>query len=396
MPAVLLTGLCVAAGAPAATLVRGPYLQLPGPDRMTVVWKTDAPERCGLSLRLPDGAQRTIAGEPGRRCIITVDGLTPGVRYGYVPLADGAPVDEESAFRTADPAGPFAFLVVGDSGCGCGAQRAVAEQMQAVPADFILHTGDMVYREGAAEDFDPKLFTPYRALLRRLVLWPTLGNHDVRAADGAAWRAAFFTPANNRAGSEDYYSFDHGNLHVAVLNSNAGTAPDSPQYAFLQGDLEATRARWKVVVLHHTLYSSGTRHGSNVQIRASLMPLFDRHGVDLVFMGHDHDYERTHPLRADRVVADGAGTVYVTSGGGGAGVRAVGRSPFTAYAESSFHFVRVAVHGDRLAGTMIRDDGAVGDRFALVKDAASGPRRADGAPSTLPPPGPTPHGRASW
>jgi hypothetical protein len=342
---------------------------------MTVVWKTQTAERCGLMLRLPDGAQRTIAGETGQRCVITADGLVPGVRYGYVPLADGAPVDDESAFRVADPDGPFAFLVVGDSGCGCDAQREVAERMQAVPADFILHTGDMVYRDGAPEDYDPKLFGPYRTLLRRTVLWPALGNHDIRSADGAAWRAAFLTPANNRAGSEDYYSFDHGPLHVVVLNSNASTAPDSPQYAFVEADLESSQARWKVVAFHHTIYSSGSRHGSNLRIRANLTPLFDRYRVDLVFMGHDHDYERTHPLRADAVVADGEGTVYVTTGGGGADLRSVGKSPFTAYAEASYHFVRMAVNENRLAGMMIRDDGAVRDRFELAKKAATGPRR---------------------
>jgi hypothetical protein len=370
----LAAALGAASSARATKLVRGPYLQLPGPDRMTVVWTTETAERCGLTLRLPDGAQRTIAGETGRHCTITADGLMAGVRYGYVPLADGAPVDDESAFRLADPDGPFAFLVVGDSGCGCDAQREVAERMQAVPADFILHTGDMVYRDGAAEDYDPKLFRPYRTLLRRSVLWPTLGNHDIREADGAAWRSAFLTPANNRAGSEDYYSFDHGALHVVVLNSNASTAPDSPQYAFLETDLESSQARWKVVAFHHTIYSSGSRHGSNLRLRANLTPLFDRYRVDLVFMGHDHDYERTHPLRADAVVGDGDGTVYVTTGGGGADIRSVGTSAFTAYAEASYHFVRVAVNHDRLAGMMIRDDGAVRDRFELAKEPAPRPR----------------------
>jgi hypothetical protein len=381
---VLTSALWAVPAAPATKLVRGPYLQLPGPDRMTVVWKTETAERCGLALRLPDGGERTITGETGPRCVVTADGLTPGVRYAYVPLADGAPVDGESAFRTPAPDGPFAFLVVGDSGCGCEAQSEVAERMQSVPADFILHTGDMVYRDGAPEDYDPKLFAPYRTLLRRVVLWPALGNHDVRSAEGDAWRAAFFTPANNRAGSEDYYSFDYGAVHVVVLNSNTSTTPDSPQYAFLEDDLESSQARWNVVAFHHSIYSSGSRHGSNLPIRASLTPLFDRYRVDLVFMGHDHDYERTHPLRGDAVVADGEGTVYVTTGGGGADLRSVGKSPFTAYAEASYHFVRVSVNDDRLAGTMIREDGAVRDRFELVKKAVPAP--APGRGRNVPPP----------
>src|SRR5439155_785984 len=160
------------------------------------------------------------------------------------------------------------------------------------------HTGDMIYDAGAPQDFDPTFFAPYRDIVRHLVLWPCLGNHDVETASGAPWRDAFYTPANNPAASEDYYSFDAGNAHIVVLDSNAITKPGSPQYVFLDHDLAATTATWKVVVFHHTIYSSGTKHGSNLIIRANLVPLFDTHGADLVLMAHEHSYERTKPLHA--------------------------------------------------------------------------------------------------
>src|SRR5205823_3682534 len=133
----------------------------------------------------------------------------------------------------------------------------------------------------------------------------------VLGASGQPWRNAVFTPANNPAGSENYYSFDVGNAHIVVLNSNERTVPGSLQYTFLDHDLASTSARWKLVFFHHTIYSSGTTHGSNLVIRANLVPLFDAHAVDLVLMGHEHNYERTLPLRANQVVAPGAGTVYV-------------------------------------------------------------------------------------
>lgn len=370
--AVVLGAFLGARPAAAITLTRGPYLQLLGTHSVTVVWKTDVPGDCGLTLRLPDGGTRAVAGPRSSTCAVPVGDLSPGTRYGYVPRADETALTAESTFHTDDPAAPFTFLVLGDSGCGCDGQRAVRDRMLATPADFILHTGDMIYPSGQSEAMDANFFRPYDPLLRRVVMWPSRGNHDVKTAGGEPWRDVFRTPANNAAGSEDYYSFDYGTAHVAVLDSNAATNPGSPQYVFLDGDLGSSNARWKFVVFHHSIYSSGTKHGSNIKIRRNLLPLLDRYHVDVVFMGHDHDYERTKPMRADKIVAPGEGTVYITTGGGGADVRPVEHSDFTAHVEAALHFVRVRVDGGTLRADMVTPDGAVHDSVTLTKSAAPG------------------------
>jgi cysteine-rich repeat protein len=367
--AVAAAFLLGAAVCDAATLTRGPYLQLLTSGSVTVVWNTDVPAACALDIGPVGEATTVVSGATGAVCALEVSGLSPGTEYRYTPFGDGIALDEPSTFHTDDPARPFSFFVLGDSGCGCSAQRAVAARMLAAPADFILHTGDMIYENGEAEDFDPRFFVPYRDLLRRVVLWPSRGNHDVRTANGAPWRDAFWTPANNAAGTEDYYSFDYGNAHVVVLDSNANTTPGSAQHEFLDQDLAASTARWKFVVFHHTIYS-GALHGSDLDIRADLTPVFDRHRVDMVFMGHDHDYERTLPLYADTVVAPGAGTVYVTTGGGGKELYDVEAGRRTAYAESAYHVTRVAIDGDTLDLNMIRSDGAIRDTMSLTKAAA--------------------------
>jgi len=372
---LLLGTLLVVSPAAAATLTRGPYLQLLTTQSVTIVWKTDTAAACGLTIGLPGGPTTTITSATGTVCAIPVTGLSAGAAYGYVPLADGQPLRSESVFHTDDPTRPYTFLALGDSGCGCSGQFAVRDRMLATPADFILSTGDMIYKSGAAADFDPKFFRPYQDLIRQLVFWPTLGNHDVTTARGQPWRDAFYTPANNPARSENYYSFDYGNAHVVVLNSNGNTSPGSAQYRFLDQDLAASPALWKFVAFHHTIYSSGTTHGSNLPIRANLVPLFDKHGVDIVLMGHEHNYERTAPLRADQVVAPGGGTVYITTGGGGHDLYPVGQTSFTAYAESASHFTRVVVDGGTLVEQMIRVDGAVRDTMTLVKGSPPPPPR---------------------
>ena len=372
-----LTTLLAASSAATVTLTRGPYLQRLTTTAVTIVWNTDVPAACSLAIRPLGGTAAVIQGETGTVCAIPVTNRAPGTQYAYVPRADGVPLDAESVFRTDGPGRPFSFLVVGDSGLTGPDQTAVRDRMLETPPDFLLHTGDMAYPDGAAEDFNPKFFWPYRDLIRHLVFWPCLGNHDRNTDNGAPWRAAFYTPANNPAGSENYYSFDFGNAHFVVLNSNGDTAPGSPQHTFLDRELGASKALWKFVIFHHTIYSSGN-HGSRIDIRNSLVPLLDQHGVDVVFMGHDHDYERTLSLRGDQVVGPGAGTVYVTTGGGGGELHPFEtENAFTAYKEVAFHYTRVAVDGSTLLLQMIREDGAVRDAMTLGKGPPQGVVLAD-------------------
>jgi hypothetical protein len=374
--------LLAAAPAAAVTLTRGPYLQMLTTRAVTVAWNTDAAAACSLAIRPLGGVTTVIAGGTGTACAIAVEGLARGAQYGYVPRAGSVALASESVFQADHPDLPYTFFVLGDFGCSCSTQRAVRDRMlgSAAPADFILSTGDQVYDSGALADQNPKLFDVYRDLLRAVPFYPTLGNHDWRTDSGGPWRAVWYTPANNPARTENYYSFDFGNAHVVVINSNESTSPGSAQHTFIDRDLAASRATWKLAAFHHTIYSSGS-HGSS-GIRANLVPLFDRHHVDVVFMGHDHDYERTMPLRDDRVVPAGQGTVYITTGGGGSSIRPVGSSSFTAYAESAFHFTRVRVDGTTLTTEMVRSDGAVRDTMTLVKGSAPPPTTT----TTLPDP----------
>ena len=382
---LLLAVLRTVEPASAASLTRGPFLQLVTTTSATIVWRTDAVDICCLSLRPLDGEAQRITGVSDSLCRITVDGLLPGTAYAYTPLAADQPLDSEAIFRTDDPGHPFTFLVLGDSGRGTAAQFNVRDRMLDSHADFLVHAGDMIYPNGEAENFDSRFFQPYREMMRRLVFWPCLGNHDVETNAGQPWRDAFYTPANNASGTENYYSFDYGNAHVVVLDSNDTTAPATPQYNFLNADLTATTATWKFVFFHYPVYSSG-RRGSFTGIREELAPLLDAHEVDIVFAAHDHDYERTKPLRGGQVVAPDQGRVYIVTGGGGAGLVPVGISRFTAYSESAYHFLRISVDGESLHGEMIRDDGAIRDTFSLVKTT----RPVSTTSTTLPPPVVTP------
>lgn len=135
---------------------------------------------------------------------------------------------------------------------------------------------------------------------------------------------------------------------------DTGNDPEE-QRTFLERDLAATRKRWRFAYLHRSPYGS-SRHGGDVRVREDLEPLFARHGVDLVFSGHDHVYERTVPIK---------GVTYVVSGGGGRRLYPAGRSTRTASSVSAHHAVFVRVEGQRLSLEAVEAGGKVVDRLEL-------------------------------
>ncbi len=241
-------------------------------------------------------------------------------------------------------------------------------QMRALNPDFVLHLGDVIYSKGEASKYDPYFFEPYRDLIDRAPVFPSLGNHDYGTDSGQPYLDAFYLPANNPAGAERYYSFNWGEAHFVALDSMQPYTPDSAMTQWLATDLAASTAKWKFVFFHHAIYSSGPHglHDPYVRpMRDALAPLFERYGVDIVFNGHDHDYERSTPRRD--YPPDSHAVVYVVSGGGGAGLYPVGSSAFTAYSAMVHHTVQVQVDGCILSLRAIDTTGAVFDQIALGK-----------------------------
>ena len=296
-------------------------------------------------------------GRTGKRHSVTLSGLRPGSRY-YYRVAGAQKI---ASFRTAleGPGSGFTFAVVGDSGTGSRAQRAVASLLERMQPDLILHTGDVVYPKGDDADYDPKFFTPYRRIIGGVPIFPSLGNHDVETKNGAPYLENFHLPRNNPENTGRYYSFDWGNAHFVALDSelyydDEGGDPGR-QKAWLERDLGETRQPWKFAFFHRPPYSS-SEHGSDLVVREDLEPVLARHGVDLVFNGHDHHYERTVQIR---------GVTYVVTGGGGKDLYEAGESEWTAFSRSAHHAVSVCVDGDRLRLEAVETNGAVMDLLDL-------------------------------
>jgi hypothetical protein len=347
-----------------AVVRRKPYLQEVTKSSVTVGWVTTAADGERVDVTLPDA--RPLGDAAGVREAVTVrssgenqmwstlDGLSPDTVYCYQIVDGDGPLSERIGFRTApaaDSTAPVRFLAFGDSGGGGADQRALAEQMYTLPYSLIIHTGDIAYDSGSIGEFEDTVFKMYAPLFSHVPFFPASGNHEYRTMNGAPFRAVFALPGDS---GEKWYSYDWGRIHFAVLDTEADY---KTQAAWLDTDLAATALPWKIVYFHKPPYSSG-EHGSDMSLRNTMAPIFEKHHVQLVLAGHDHDYERMTPQR---------GVQYVVTGGGGVGTRPVGTSSFTAFSEDVIHFVYADVRPDELVLHAIDATGAEFDSVAVPR-----------------------------
>jgi hypothetical protein len=181
-------------------------------------------------------------------------------------------------------------------------------------------------------------------------LFPCPGNHE---QNSPIYFDLFHLPGNGR-----WYSFDYGNAHIVSLEIDgyAHFGTTSEQYAWLEADLAANTRPWLIVYLHIPPYSSLLEDDALLAVRNSLTPLFRKYGVDVVFAGHHHDYQR-------RVVD---GVTYIVTGGGGAEIYTITKPDpaLQAYA-NQHHFIWLTMDGDSLTAKVISVDGQELDQFTL-------------------------------
>jgi predicted phosphodiesterase len=250
------------------------------------------------------------------------------------------------------------FAVIGDTGTGGSAQYQIAKLLSEArtrfPYEFVIMLGDNMYGSEGPSDFVKKFETPYKpALDAGVKFYATLGNHD-----DAAQR--FYRPFN--MDGKRFYTFRKGDVEFFVLDSTY-LAPE--QVEWLKDELTGSDAKWKIAYMHHPLYSSGEKHGSEADLRALVEPLFIANGVDVVFAGHEHFYERLKPQKGIHYFIQG-GSAKLRKGNIRAG------SPLTARGfdtDNSFTLVEIAK--DQLYFETISRRGQVVDAGTFVRREVS-------------------------
>jgi predicted phosphodiesterase len=203
--------------------------------------------------------------------------------------------------QTALPLKPNSvrFAVIGDMGTGENPQYELAVQLikdrLKFPFEFVITMGDNLYNGSAPSDYESKFARPYKILLDAGVpFYAVLGNHD-------SPNERFYKPFNMNG--QKYYTYKKSNVRFFALDSNY---MDPQQLLWLEKELQNSGSEWKICYFHHALYSSAAFHGSATELRLLLEPLFVKYGVQVVFAGHDHVYERVKPQNGICYFVEGA------------------------------------------------------------------------------------------
>jgi hypothetical protein len=280
--------------------------------------------------------------------------------------------------------GSVKFAVLGDWGTGAKEQYQVGEQMAAFhtrfPFTFVVTTGDNIYGTDRPEDFRVKFELPYKTILGAGVkFYASLGNHDNPTQ-------RFYQPFN--MGGQRFYTFrgssggvakvTQGGVRFFMLDSNY---MDKAELDWLSKELGASGSDWKVACFHHPLYSSGKTHGSSLDLRKILEPVLVQGGVNVVFTGHDHDYERVKPQK---------GIYHFVSGSGGSLRKGdLRRADFTeAGYDTDFTFMLIEIEGDNLHFQSIDRLGKTVDAGVVKRPTPSVPAQPAEPPTASPVPVP--------
>ncbi len=329
----------------------GPYLSWVNDPQttMTISWSTEA-QGDGLVEFGPDDSYGFNGYDSSFGVLHSVEltGLEPSAEYHYRVLSSTGEIGTDHTFSTAKfSTEPFTFVVYGDTRTNDFLRGRVASRIIEINPDLVFNTGDLV-ESGEYPDLWRKWFNTNQILLEDRPFFIALGNHEQNAT---VYFKYWHFPGN-----EQWYSINYGNAHFICLSTETNLY--GAQRTWLETDLIAASdsAVWIFVFFHRPPYSSGD-NGSDISVRQAWCSLFETYGVDIVFNGHDHNYERS-------LIND---VYYIVTGGGGAPLRAVGSSSWTIYSESTLHCNNITIEDSLLTLDAIKPDGTNFDSFSIYK-----------------------------
>jgi hypothetical protein len=349
-----------AAAAPdaGAQLMKGPYLTGLSGVGVEVRFELDGAAPATVEM-IEEGAEggaavRRTADEAASMHVVRVNGLQPGTAYAYA-VRSGKAILGTGRFVTAPPDDartPVKFLLYGDDRSNESVHASVVRSMTATPADFLVNTGDLVADGGSAADW-ATFFRVEQPFLRDRALFLCIGNHELYDDKAGSSFARYFGYADASGVPQPFGTVRWGSARFFFLNGmhdwEGGAERQWLERALAQADGEPGLV-WRIAVVHHSPWSSGPHGGNAKLIDAHVPELLAAHHVDLLLAGHDHIYER----------GDAGQLKYLISGGGGAPLYPI-EHPLatTRKAESTYHFIEVALTGETLRMVAHRVDGSV-------------------------------------
>ncbi len=357
-----------------------PYLQYATQTGIRVHWETTAPVKAYVLFgqALPNSGSvvlndRAHASSENDMHYAVLNNLRPETVYFYQVLGiltNGDTLKSSvHSFKTAvKDSSAFAFAVFSDSQNNWKnpeVWKRISEQAFRERPDFAVHAGDLVDLGYMKDDWVHEFLGQGHHFMKTVPLFSIPGNHE---HDAALYYQYMYVP------QPYFYSFRYGNAEFFMIDTDQYQEEGTDMYNAIDMALSRSTAYWKFVVHHHPPFSSDDDDFGNTAYEIStlgddevrlLIPLYEKYGVDIVFYGHIHTYERTWPLLNNKVAKE-AGVLYINIGGSGGSLEhsAPTRSWFTRKVKTAHHFGYVTVHGDELQFQAIDENGQVFDAFA--------------------------------
>lgn len=366
-------GRSVTMDAPAVTanIIKGPYLQQVSDSSIVIMWETDvaAESRVDFGLAGPDEYFVEDL-TPVTIHEMWLTGLADDTIYDYT-VTSGTTTSPASTFGTA-PLAPrtLRFVAYGDTRSQPAEHASVVTAIINSAPEIVVHTGDLITDGTVYSLWETEFFGPASGLMMSTPMLPILGNHE----NNASWFYDLFSLPNN----EQWYAFTYGNVRFIGLNTCTDYSTGSSQYNWLVDELQSTaynEATWHIVYFHHPPYSATSSHGDDTNVQAYLVPEFELYGVDIVFNGHSHAYERYFHN----------GIYYIVTGGGGAPLANLvtdTKEPIRQVGESVYHHCTIDVDLDAGSLTVAAryNNGVEFDGITIAKTPkATNPNPADEA-----------------
>lgn len=344
-------------------LYKGPYLIYPGdPTKMEVVWqfeeKTTSILEWGVDSASYSGYVTTNEYDTSHMHRNIITGLQPGTRYYYrISVAD---TFSDGNFITAPSpdTADLNFFVYGDSRDGTAIQDQIAGQIVSTyetdpsAQTFVVSTGDLVDDGDIEWMWDSQLFDPMytniRTMMSNMPYLPVMGNHE---GTGVFFSRFFPMPFVK----SEYWSFNYGPAHFAMVNQYAPFEKGTDQYNWLKNDLETSTKTWKFIVMHMPAWSASE---NNLEVQLNIAPLAEQYGVSVVLAGHNHYYAR----------AEVNGVYHITAGGGGAPLyNPANHAPNVVKTSKTHGYVKFSIQSNSLTGIAYDLDGNIVDQFSITK-----------------------------
>ncbi len=416
------------------SLTRGPYQHITTSNSFVLKWRTATATNARVRYGTTPGAldQVTNIAASTLDHEVTVTGLQPSTTYYYAIGTSSGDLegdDVEHFARTTSLPGvaePIRIWVTGDHGTANTDERRVRDaylnHMGNTTAQAWLWLGDNAYESGTEAEHQPAVFeNMYETTLRTTPISPSPGNHDFYSSNASTQTGPYFDlfamPKLGQAGgvasnTEAYYSYDVGNVHFVALDSDGSPrTPTGAQALWLINDLNEARKRseWIIAYWHHTPYSKGVddsdvptqSSGKMRDMRETFLPILEAGGVDLVFTGHSHNYQRSFLINGHYGIsttynagtmgvnttsgnalgtgayqkpgdlAPQAGTVYTVCGVSGKTEAGGPMNHPIMHMSTAAHLgsMVIDVNGTSLQAIFLNDHGTIVDRFDIVKGA---------------------------